>query len=184
MIRLDRFPHKFPNIRLKNCGLLFLSTPHSGTTEADWNKYLVDIGELTTGLRPEIINGLRSFNRSSADSQENFGNMENIPPFFCLCESEKTRVGPSLRYVRNFFLQFLSWIFLNSDMSQVVSKGSAGLNGHSADQIAGVDHKQICKFENKYGGYGTVVDRLGKLRDSLMSDHDGRVMIDSETVDA
>ncbi|KAH6665734.1 hypothetical protein B0J14DRAFT_660433 [Halenospora varia] len=161
MIRLDRFPHKFPNIRLKNCGLLFLSTPHSGTTEADWNKYLVDIGELTTGLRPEIINGLRSFNRSSADSQENFGNMENIPPFFCLCESEKTRVGPSLRYV--------------------VSKGSAGLNGHSADQIAGVDHKQICKFENKYGGYGTVVDRLGKLRDSLMSDHDGRVMIDSET---
>lgn len=100
MIRLDRLPHKFPNIRLENCGLLFLSTPHSGTTEADWNKYLVDIAELTAGLRPEIINGLRPFNRSSVDSQEHFATMKEIPPFFCLCESNKTKVGPSLRYVR------------------------------------------------------------------------------------
>ncbi|KAH8687335.1 P-loop containing nucleoside triphosphate hydrolase protein [Tricladium varicosporioides] len=98
MIRLDQFPHKFLNIRLKNCGLLFLSTPHSGTKEADWNKYLVDIGEITVGLRAEIINELRSFNRSSVDSQEHFRNMKIIPPLFCLCESEKTRVGPSLRY--------------------------------------------------------------------------------------
>lgn len=161
MIRLDHFQHRSPNIRLENCGLLFLSTPHSGTVEADWNKYLVDIAELTAGLRPEIIDGLRSFNRSSVDSQEHFANMKKNPPFFCLCESEKTKVGPTLRYV--------------------VSKGSAGLSGRIADPIAGVDHRQICKFEHIYGGYKTIVDRLGKIRDSLMSCDGGRLIRDSET---
>ena len=58
------------------------------------------------------------------------------------------------------------------------------MNGHIADQIAGVDHKQICKFENKYGGYGTIVDRLGKIRDSLMSYDRGGAMLDSEKVHA
>src|SRR6266487_488021 len=100
MVRLNQYPDRFSNINLENCGLLFPGTPHSGTSDADWNKCLVDIAELTFGVRSNtIVDILRPFNRSSIESQDAFANMRIIPPFFCLCESKKPKVGGTLRYI-------------------------------------------------------------------------------------
>lgn len=99
MIRLSQYPNRFSNIKTHHCGLLFLATPHSGASDADWNKRLVDIAELTFGVRSNTVDILRPFNLSSVESQDAFSNMKVIPPFFCLCESKKTKVGGTLRYV-------------------------------------------------------------------------------------
>ena len=42
MIRLKGFPEKYPGLSLEQCGLLFLSTPHSGSFEANWNDVLLE----------------------------------------------------------------------------------------------------------------------------------------------
>ena len=100
MIRLQTHPNKFDGLRLKHCGLLFLSTPHSGTTEADWNNFLMSISELTIGVRSHAIVGqLRSFNPASVDSEDAFSAMERIPPMYCLVEGEKTKVAGTARTV-------------------------------------------------------------------------------------
>ncbi len=100
MIRLNTQPAKFDGVKLKHCGLLFLSTPHSGTTQADWNEFLLSISELVVGLRNhELIRQLQSFNASSVDSEEAFSTMKVQPPFHCFCEGEKTMVGGKSRTV-------------------------------------------------------------------------------------
>lgn len=76
MIRLNAFPHLFTSIQLGLCAILFLATPHLGSHEADWNKYLVDLAELIGGLKADaIVNPLRSFNPISANANEDFGNL-------------------------------------------------------------------------------------------------------------
>ena len=100
MMRLNTQATKFDGIKLENCGLLFLSTPHFGTTQADWNGFLTNLCELVLGVRShEIIDQLRSFNHSSVDSVEAFGAMTVAPPFRCLCEGDGTRVGGTYRQV-------------------------------------------------------------------------------------
>ena len=91
MIRLNTQPAKFDGVKLENCGLLFLSTPHSGTTQADWNELLLNLSEFLLGVRSnEIVHQLQSFNPSSVDSEEAFSTMKFQPPFHCFCEGEKT----------------------------------------------------------------------------------------------
>ncbi len=100
MVRLNTQPAKFSGIRLEDCGILFLSTPHQGSTQADWNEFLVSLSELTLGVRSHaIVDELRSFNPSSVDSQEAFTTMRVIPPFRCLCESNKTVAAGKSRTV-------------------------------------------------------------------------------------
>ena len=102
MVRLNTHPEKFSGIRLENCGLLFLSTPHRGSTQADWNEFLVSLSELTLGVRSHaIFDELRSFNPLSVDSEEAFNAMRVLPPFHCLCESNKTVVLGKGRTVHN-----------------------------------------------------------------------------------
>ena len=94
MWRLNTQAAKFPGIKLDNCGLIFLSTPHSGTSQADWNDILSGLGEFAFGVRShEIIDKLRSFNYSSVDSQENFAVMVPKPPFHCFCEGKSTSIA-------------------------------------------------------------------------------------------
>ena len=100
MVRLSTNPKKFDGLTLDRCGLLFLSTPHSGTTQADWNAFLMNVSELTVGVRShEIVDQLRSFNPASVDSQDAFSAMERAPPLYCLVESEKTSVAGKARTV-------------------------------------------------------------------------------------
>lgn len=100
MIRLHRQASQFEGIKLNMCGLVFLSTPHSGTTEADWNQFLLSISEITLGVRSHaIVDQLKSFNSSSVDSEEEFAAMSTVPPFHCFCEGEKTLIVGKYRTV-------------------------------------------------------------------------------------
>jgi hypothetical protein len=101
MIRLSEYSHKseYKGMNLKLCGLLFLSTPHSGSTDADWNNFLVDIAQITLGVRPEILNSLKSFNPLSAEDQEDFANMKHQPPFDAFYETQKTKIAKFNRHV-------------------------------------------------------------------------------------
>ena len=94
MWRLHTQAAKFRGVNLDKCGLMFFSTPHSGTFQADWNELLTVLAELALGLRShEIVKELRSFNFSSVDSAENFAALQPKPPFQCFCEGEKTTVA-------------------------------------------------------------------------------------------
>lgn len=104
MTRLKNHPKKFEGVKLDQCGLLFLSTPHSGTTQADWNEFLSSISELTIGVRShEIVDQLRSFNPASVDSEDDFSAMERVPPMYCLVEGEKTKFAGKARTVGIWF---------------------------------------------------------------------------------
>jgi len=100
MIRLNAYSHLFINIQLEQCAILFLATPHLGSHEADWNKYLVDLAEMIGGLRARaIVDPLRSFNPISANANEDFGNMRVQVPYECYYETELTTVGGMNRQV-------------------------------------------------------------------------------------
>lgn len=100
MWRLNTQAAKFNGIKLEDCGLIFFSTPHSGTIQADRNKPLVNLSEVTIGVRShEVIDELRSFNHAAVDSAENFAAMVPKPPFHCFCESDRTRIAGGNRMV-------------------------------------------------------------------------------------
>lgn len=102
MIRLNEYDKpEYRGVQLERCGLLFLSTPHSGTAEADWNTLLVGIASVSWGVRQEIIDSLRAFNPTSSESQDQYTNMKIKPPFAALYETLKTKVGGFNRHVRN-----------------------------------------------------------------------------------
>ena len=175
MVRLQTNPNKFDGLRLKHCGLLFLSTPHSGTTQADWNTFLMSVSELTVGVRSEaIVDQLRSFNPASVDSEDAFSAMERIPPMYCLVEGEKTKVAGKARTVglgvfvhpiQDLYFGYPYGSLLRFEYNvQIVTQASAGFHGKTADKILNTDHHTICKFDTKFGGYMAVLDRLRKLK--------------------
>jgi pimeloyl-ACP methyl ester carboxylesterase len=100
MLRLNSFPDKFDGIKLEKCGLVFLSSPHSGSMEADWNDLLANLLESTIGLRShDILDQLRPFNHLSVDSSEAFASMKVIPPFHCFVEGNRTKIAGKDRMV-------------------------------------------------------------------------------------
>lgn len=169
MIRLDSYSHLFDGISLKNCGLLFLSTPHSGSTEADWNRYLVDIAKLAFGVRSNaIVDALRSSNPQSARSIEEFGNMSTQPPYDCFYETRATKVIGLNRHV----CQLLPLSLIKLNVIKIVTLASASLNGRAAFPIPEADHEGVCKFVSKFnGGYRLVVKSLGRLK-GILDDED------------
>lgn len=93
MNRLHQFPQYYPGLAINNCGILFLSTPHSGTTIADWNSYLVELAS-HGGLRSkQFTQWLSSFNNESRNSKERFAAIQPPVRFECLCETRKTIVA-------------------------------------------------------------------------------------------
>jgi len=93
MVITNNLAQKYKGITITNCGLLFLSTPHSGSREADYSKFLTNLLESLVGLRSNaIVKELQSFNASSVDDLEAFEHMSEVPPFACLCEGNTTNV--------------------------------------------------------------------------------------------
>lgn len=175
MIRLNEYPHRpeYQGIGLKHCGLLFLSTPHSGSKEADWSDFLINIGDLAFGIRPEIVNILKSFNTLSAEGQEDFANMEHQPPFRAFYETEKTKVANTNRHVCSMFYLVLPLVIagglqVTKLLHQIVTCQSASLAGHIASPILNADHNSICKFDSTMGGFMDVADGLRYLKSVLM----------------
>jgi len=158
MIRLNEYSHKseYRGIKLKLCGLLFLSTPHSGSSDADWNGFLIDIAELAWGTRREIVDSLKTFNPLSAKAQEDFANMKHVPPVYAFYETKKTQIKGLSRHI--------------------VTRQSASLNGHIASPLPDVDHNTICKFESKFGGFIYVAEKLEYLKDVLTNEVGNRVL--------
>lgn len=99
MIRLHRQALKFNGIALEKCGILFLSTPHTGTTKADWNKFVLGISEAFGVRKSDILAHLRSFNPLAVDTVEAFSELRYVPPFACLVEGNKTQAMGILREV-------------------------------------------------------------------------------------
>lgn len=98
MIRLGRLPSK--GLKLENCGLLFLSTPHSGTKEADWNDSWLLLAKGGGASRGRVFTQLLSaFNQASVNAQEQFGALKPVPPVECLYETQKTSVAGTNRIV-------------------------------------------------------------------------------------
>ncbi|KAH8881986.1 hypothetical protein GQ53DRAFT_753979 [Thozetella sp. PMI_491] len=93
MIRLHQFPEEHHGLDLSLCGILFMSTPHSGAIAADWNDYLVEVAS-HGGLRArDMTRLLGAFNNESRRSKELFGRIRPLPPFICLYETRKTQVA-------------------------------------------------------------------------------------------
>jgi len=91
---------KFKGLSLEECGILFLSTPHLGSLQADGSPFLIALGEGLVGLRTGVIKELQSFNASSVDNTDIFQAMKVKPVFQCFCESEPTQVLGKGRLVR------------------------------------------------------------------------------------
>ena len=85
---------KYDGVTLEQCAILFLSTPHEGTTEADYNSFLTGILKTSFGLRDDdIAKELRSFNDSAAQAKRSWSHMDHDPPIECLTESKKTKIS-------------------------------------------------------------------------------------------
>ncbi|KAF7953923.1 uncharacterized protein EAE97_001321 [Botrytis byssoidea] len=150
MIELDKYgsQSEYNGISPAKCALLFLSTPRSGSLEADWSDFLTDIAQLTMGVRKEIVKTLGSFDPMSTESQREFMNMNIIPPFDAFFE---TRVTSVARIIHR----------------QIVIQQSASLSNCTAKGMPDVDHNTICKFESKFGGFEQVADKLRHLKNIL-----------------
>ena len=80
-------------ISFGSCGLLFLGTPHSGSRIADFDKYLLGVTGPLLGLRPEILSLLQTYSPESESSRKKFKSLDPQPPYFCLSEGRKTKIG-------------------------------------------------------------------------------------------
>jgi hypothetical protein len=87
-------------ITLSQCGILFLATPHTGSTKADWNNFLVGVAEAFAGIRPETVVQLKSFNTASVWDKKAFLKLTPRPPFRCFAEGRKMRVKGTDQHVR------------------------------------------------------------------------------------
>jgi hypothetical protein len=106
MIRLNGYPRLFNGIRLNQCAIIFLATPHLGSDLADWNKYLVDLAELIGDVRADaIVSPLRSLNPLSVTANEDFGNMRVHVPYECYYETELTKVAGKNRQASSYATQ-------------------------------------------------------------------------------
>ncbi|TGO12691.1 hypothetical protein BTUL_0084g00500 [Botrytis tulipae] len=161
MVELDKYGSQsgygYDGISPAKCALLFLSTPHSGSREADWNDFLSSIAEVTFGVRKDILGALESFNPMSTDSQREFMNMKIIPPFDSFHEGRRTLVA---RFNR-----------------QIVTQQSASLLNCISTEVTDVDHNTICKFESKFDkGFGDLLQKLGHLKKEVDKKSDNLAM--------
>ncbi|KAJ3538330.1 hypothetical protein NM208_g5949 [Fusarium decemcellulare] len=125
-------------IELSRCGLVFLATPHSGATQADWNNFVVAAAGVVAGVRQEVVSRLKAFNPETVWDKRAFLNLDPRPPFRCFAEGRKMDIkglGAKL----------------------VVKQDSAALDPKTpAYMIQNTDHKTICKFNRKEGPYMTI----------------------------
>lgn len=87
------------NIKLSQCGIVFLATPHSGSTKADWSNFIVAVTHTLGGVRQETVKTLESFNTASVWDTAEFLNLDPCPPFRCFAEGLKMRFKGTNQHV-------------------------------------------------------------------------------------
>ena len=169
-MRLNEAPDLIPNIELHRCGLLFLGTPHSGSTNADWNNFLVACSEVLFGVRrTDIVDQLKSFNINSEDNLERFAMIKPKLPYKCLCETENVHIASRNRLVRShskitdntkmlLFSTANKYIFL-----KIVPRASAGLLEERASPMSNVNHQTMCRFDSININFRQMIDELDKI---------------------
>ncbi|KAG9508317.1 hypothetical protein J7337_001881 [Fusarium musae] len=135
MSQLDSAP-KYNHIALPRFGIVFLATPHSGSTVAEWNDFLVAAAHVLGGVRIESVKTLQPFNPASVWDAQAFIHLKPCPPFRCFAEGRMMRVGHTDKHV--------------------VTLSSATLGNQQAFQIMAVDHVSICKFTSRLGPFTTI----------------------------
>ncbi|KAI1389255.1 uncharacterized protein F4822DRAFT_442625 [Hypoxylon trugodes] len=152
MIQLHDFPNRYHGLSVKQCGLIFLSTPHSGAIAADWNEYLVELAERVGKVRGhDFAYMLGSFNRESRRAKERFKLINPTPPYLCLAETRETNIRGYAR--------------------MIVTLDSAGLNGEPAQGVDGADHRTICQYSRDTdAGYIQIVECLENISERLRND--------------
>ncbi len=125
MIRLGETPRLYQGLSLERCGLLFLSTPHSGTEEANWNDLLVELAKLGgVGRGRDFTQLLGAFNRESVSAKERFGLLQPVPPFICVYETQKTSVKGTERTVENHCFHQIPKADLHSQLTHASTRSS------------------------------------------------------------
>lgn len=178
MIRLEKFAPE--GLRLENCGLLFLATPHSGSEEANWSDLSLLLAKMAGVARGQVFTQLLNIsNQASVNAQEQFGALKPMPPLECLYETQKTSIAGTGKVVSIQSFLALSepvaitkmekewglWLICEK---QIVSSASAGLINR-AKPMWNVDHRTICKFPNtSFPGHLQVLDCLEDIRKRLV----------------
>ncbi|KAF5982761.1 hypothetical protein FBULB1_4151 [Fusarium bulbicola] len=142
MARLHLTPN-CKNITLPQCAIVFLATPHSGSTKADWSNFLVATANLIGGVRQETVKILQSFNTASVWDTAAFLGLDPCPPFRCYAEGAMMDVKGTHQLI--------------------VTQGSATLGNNQAHMIMGADHSSICKFNSRHGIFVTITMALWEL---------------------
>ncbi|KAG5818438.1 hypothetical protein H9Q74_007409 [Fusarium xylarioides] len=148
MAQLDTAP-KYNNIALPRFGIVFLATPHSGSTVAEWNDFLVATAHVLGGVRIESVKTLQPFNPASVWDAQAFLHLKPCPPFRCFAEGRMMRVGRTDKHV--------------------VTLSSATLGNQQAFQIMAVDHVSICKFTSRLGPFTTISMALWEVLNEVTS---------------
>ncbi|KAM5359546.1 hypothetical protein ACJZ2D_014402 [Fusarium nematophilum] len=124
-------------ISLSRCGLVFLATPHTGTTKADWNDCILLTAQAAVGIRPDILHHLQAFNPVSVWDKRAFFKLNPQPPFRCFAEGRKQTIK-------------------GIDQT-IVTQDSATLDPeHPAFVIMEASHSTICKMRSKFGRFQSI----------------------------
>ncbi|KAM0434041.1 hypothetical protein ACHAPT_003985 [Fusarium lateritium] len=130
-------------ITLSQCGLVFLATPHTGTTKADWGNFIMAAAGTVAGVRPEVVSYLQSFNPGSVWDKKAFLKLSPQPPFRCFSEGRKKLIKGTYQHV--------------------VTQASASLDPENPALMIPQDHSGICKFSTKLGAYITISSALNQV---------------------
>ncbi|KAF5713070.1 hypothetical protein FMUND_8089 [Fusarium mundagurra] len=137
----------YENITLSQCGIVFLATPHRGSTKADWSNFLVATAHTIGGVRPKTVRILQAFNTASVYDTASFFKLIPCPPFQCFAEGLKMRVRGTNQHI--------------------VTQASATLGTRQAHMIMDVDHSSICKFESRLGPFTAISKALWELLNNV-----------------
>ncbi|KAI9904940.1 hypothetical protein N3K66_001469 [Trichothecium roseum] len=165
MVRLHSAPGSYPSLDVRLCGLLFLSTPHSGSAAADWNSYLVELAQNIGKTRARAVTTLLgSFNDESRKTKERFGLISPAPPYVCLGETRATKVkGSTVMDTAPTYIQVVDYlesvsrklelsIEANLKLNQEATSGDNGLLIRGGDARGGSAQGAFPRGGNARGG--------------------------------
>lgn len=144
----------YRNIQLRQCGFMFLGTPHHGTVPANVGRVMVVFLE-TLGFRTEMLDPMKHFSDhlprhlrawSEFSSDRNIGNR----PVRCFAETRDSSVLGGLHHY------------------MIVPHHTAYWMSARAVPIAGTDHHTICAYNNRHDkAYKQIVHGLEEIKEFL-----------------
>ncbi|KAF5567948.1 hypothetical protein FPHYL_3011 [Fusarium phyllophilum] len=149
MSLIQKHPTEYPGFSFDRIGLAFLSTPHFGSTLADWGKYIAFLNH-SIGIRNEIMRALRTINPSTIDDMEAWNKMRPQPIVRCFCEADNT-----------VWLKSKPWWPFKPSYYIVTPTSATFLR--PAQVLLGTDHHTVCRFSPTDGHWGTVKAEIEDL---------------------